>query len=164
MQVSNVSATFTRPADTAVYASGDLVANSTTAGSVVPMSFPLGFSAGTGQTRITRIRLSKSGTTPTNATFRVHIYEQSPTVANGDNGAWSTNKSANYLGNIDAALMLAFSDGCATFGSAAAGSEFVLKLSSGSGTTLYALLEARAAYTPASAETFMLTLECLDAY
>jgi hypothetical protein len=35
-----VSARFTRPSDTTAYASGDLVANSTTAGSVVPMSFP----------------------------------------------------------------------------------------------------------------------------
>ena len=33
------SGTFTRPTDTTAYTSGDLVGNSTTAGSVVPLSF-----------------------------------------------------------------------------------------------------------------------------
>jgi hypothetical protein len=36
--VSPVS--FTRPADATAYASGDIVANSVTAGSVVPLNFP----------------------------------------------------------------------------------------------------------------------------
>lgn len=34
-------ATFSRPADATAYASGDIIANSTTAASVVPMEFPL---------------------------------------------------------------------------------------------------------------------------
>jgi hypothetical protein len=59
------------------------------------------FSTGTGQTRITRARFVKSGTTATLSQFRLHLYEQSPVCANGDNGAWSTSKAANYLGNID---------------------------------------------------------------
>jgi hypothetical protein len=101
MQVWNPSASFMRPNDTTAYASGDLVANSTTAGSVVPMSFPLGGNSMPGTTRVARVRLSKSGTTATNASFRVHLYGASPVVANGDNGAWSTDQAANYLGAID---------------------------------------------------------------
>ena len=37
----NQSQSFTRPGDTTPYASGDLVANSTTAGSVVPLTFTI---------------------------------------------------------------------------------------------------------------------------
>jgi hypothetical protein len=40
----------------------------------------------------------------------------------------------------------------------------ILKLSSGSGTTIFGLLEARAAYVPAAQEVFTITLECLDGY
>jgi hypothetical protein len=162
MQVWNLAASFTRPNDTTAYASGDLVANSVTAGSVVPMQFALGGNAMPGTTRITRARLRKSGTTATNASFRVHLYGASPTAANGDNGAWSTDQAAGYLGAIDVASMKAFTDGCADVGAAAAGSELLIRLPAGA--TLYALLEARAAYTPAANEAFTLTLESLEAY
>jgi hypothetical protein len=157
-QINNPSASFTRPNDTTAYASGDLVANSVTAGAVVPLRIDLGNVAavGHGMTRITRARLTKSGTSPTNANFRIHLYEAAPTPANGDNGAWSTDKAANWLGNIDVTSMLAFTDGCTGTGSATAGSEMFLRLASGS---IFALLEAKAAYTPVANEVFTLTLE-----
>lgn len=162
MLINNSTATFTRPSDTTAYTSGDLVANNTTAGSVTPMTLALANPA-QGQTNILRCRISKSGTTPTNATFRVHFYDALPAVTNGDNGAWLSSKAANYLGFIDCATMLAFSDGCTGYGGATAGAEMRIRLSS-SGASLYALLEARAAYTPVSAEVFTLTVECLDNY
>jgi len=157
-QINNLSASFARPNDTLAYASGDLVANSTTAGAVVPMQIPLGQIAavGHGLTRITRARLTKSGNGIANASFRVHLYEAIPTPANGDNGAWSTDKAANWLGNIDITSMLAFTDGATGTGSATAGSEMFLRLASG---TIFALLEARGAYTPIANEVFTLTLE-----
>jgi hypothetical protein len=52
--------------------------------------------------------------------------------------------------------MLAFTDGCTGTGSATAGSEMFLRLASGA---IFALLEAKAAYTPVANETFTLTLE-----
>jgi hypothetical protein len=162
MQVWNPSAGFARPNDATVYASGDLVANSTTAGSVTPMSFPLGGNSMPGTTRIVRVRLAKSSTTATNASFRVHLYAASPTVANGDNGAWSSDQAANYLGAVDVASMKAFTDGCADVGAAAAGAEMLARLPAGA--TIFALLEARAAYAPAASEVFTLTLESLEAY
>jgi hypothetical protein len=163
MQINNPSATFTRPADTAIYAVGDLVANSVTAGSVVPMAFALGNAFGVGQFRLTRARLVKSGTTVgASATFRLHLYENLPVLSNGDNGAWLTDNAAHWLGNIDVPTMLAFSDGAAGIGSAAAGSELLIKMFAGK--TIYGLLAALGTYTPTSAETFTATLEELDAY
>ena len=157
-QINNLSASFARPNDTTAYAAGDLVANATAAGSVVPLKIDLGNIAavGHGMTRITRARLTKSGTSPTNANFRIHLYEAAPSAQNGDNGAWSTDHAASWLGSIDVASMLAFIDGCIGSGSASAGSEMFLWLASGS---IFALVEAKAAYTPIANETFTLTLE-----
>jgi hypothetical protein len=160
LQLWNISASFTRPNDTNAYSIGDLVANSTTAGSVVPMSFQVGGDNMPGQFRLVRVRLQKSGTTNTNANFRCHFYGASPTVANGDNGAWSTDTSARYFGSIDVATMKAFTDGCCDVGAASAGSEFLIRLASGS--TYYSVLEARATYTPAANEVFTLTVEHLE--
>src|SRR5215467_13349757 len=101
MQVWNPAASFARPNNTTAYAVGGLVANSTTPAQVVPMAFVLGNSYGVGQFRMVRARLSKSGTSATNASFRVHLYGAQPTPANGDGGAWLTDQAANWLGNID---------------------------------------------------------------
>jgi hypothetical protein len=108
------------------------------------------------------VRLSKSGTAATNASFRVHLYGASPTVANGDNGAWSTDQAANYLGAIDVTAMKAFTDGCADVGAAAAGAALLARLPAGA--TIFALLEARAAYAPAANEVFTLVVESLEAF
>ena len=162
MQIWNPSASFTRPGNTTAYVSGQLVANSTSAGAVVPMVLAVGGNSMPGATRITRVRLAKSGTVSANASFRVHLYGASPTAANGDGGAWSTNQSGFYLGAIDVASMKAFTDGSSDVGAALAGSEFLLRLSSG--TAIYALIEARAAYTPAAGEAFTLILETVDDY
>lgn len=162
MYIANPSASFTRPANTTAYASGNLVANSTTAGSVVPLTFALGNSFGPGSFRMTRARISKTGTSATNANFRLHLYQSAPVPTNGDGGAWLTTRAADWLGNIDVTSMLAFADGCCGTGSAAAGSEMFLKLASGA--IVYGLLEAKAAYTPVSGEVFTVTLEEVDAF
>lgn len=158
MLTNTVSASFTRPSDTTAYASGDLVANSTTAGSVTPLSLALANPA-LSKSVVRRVKLMKSGTTATNGAFRVHFYGASPTVANGDNGAWSSNKAANYFGSIDATV-IAFTDGCMGVGAATAGAELQINLTSGA--TVYCLVEARGAYTPASAEVFTLYVEFTD--
>lgn len=152
------SASFTRPADTTAYASGDLVANSTTAGSVAAMQFTVArIAAGSGMIRRARIR--KTGTSITNAQFRLHLYSAAPTASNGDNGAWLTDNAANYLGSFDVTLDKAFTDGAAGNGVPVSGSEINFALASGQ--KVYGLLEARGAYTPASGETFTVSLETL---
>jgi hypothetical protein len=153
------SNTITRPADTTAYSSGDLVANSTTAGSVTAFSFTNAARVAAGSLRIDRVRLYKSGTSAANASFRVHLYNANPSgIANGDNGAWLTS-IAGYIGAFDlsSANARTFSDGVELAGIPMVGSSILTQLASG--TTLYALIEARGAYTPVSAETFTLRAE-----
>lgn len=159
MTVANISGSFTRPNDTTAYASGDLVANSTTAGSVVPVTLGgFGESGGAGSTMIRRCVIRKSGTGTTSASFRVHLYDTSSiTFANGDNSAWSTNKVANYLGAFDVTVDRAFTDGAWGAGAPVTGSELLERFASGQ--SLYAVVEARGAYTPTANEVFTITLD-----
>ena len=147
-------ASFTRPNDITAYAANDLVANSTTAGSVTPMTFR--FPTGEGKNaRITAVKVQKSGTTPTNGNFHIRLYAASPTCANGDNGAWSTSLS-DYVGKLDPAIVEAFTDGSAVVSTFAEGSDTVYHFSTTE--SLYGLLVADAAYTPAALEVFTVTL------
>lgn len=153
-----VSGSTTRPADTTAYASGDLIANSTTAGNVVPIPLPVARLPGSGACRIKRMRVRKSGTSITTCTIRVHLYARSPTVAAGDNAAWSSNKVADYLGAFDVVVDKAFTDGAFGVGAALVGTD-VSFVTASDLTTIYALLEARSIYTPASAEVFTISAE-----
>jgi hypothetical protein len=164
MQIFNPSASFTRPANTTAYAAGQLIANSTTAGSVAPMQFNMGNIFPVNQFRLTRARLVKTGTAAIAANgIRIHLYQgTAPTCTNGDGAAWLTTSAAGWIGNIDVTSMLAFSDGAAGTGSCPAGSEIMLRAAASG--PIYALLMALGAYTPISGEVFTLTLEELDAY
>lgn len=157
MQILAVTSnTITRPNDTTAYASGDLVANSTTAGSVTPFSFNLGFCRGV---KLWRVSISKSSASVTNAAYRVHLFNDSPTVANGDNGAISATRSS-YIGFVDvAAPATAFSDAYLGNGifvnNSVAAPLFMYTDLDG---YVYGLLEARAAYTPTAQETYAISL------
>lgn len=155
-----VGGSFSRPADTTAYASGDLVANSATAGSVVAIPVTAARING-GSARVTRARLKKSSASLTNAQFRVHLYRDDPAastgISNGDNGAWLT-KEATYLGSFDITMDRAFSDAAKGVGVPTTGPFVAFEAAAGS-QLIYALIEARAGYTPASAETFTLALE-----
>lgn len=160
MQITSPSASFTRPADTTSYSVGDLVANSTTAGSVAPMSWKVN----AGPFTIKRARILASTTTVSNFNMRLHLYSASPVAANGDNAAYSTTLAANYLGYIScdgsATPGGKFSDGAVAIGAAAAGAEINVKVSPNG--TIYGLLEALAAYGPGSAEVFTVTLDLIE--
>lgn len=157
---TNPTATFTRPSDTTQYASGDLVANSTTAGSVVAMTFTVGRVAG-GSCMLRRCKLHTSSTSTTSASFRLHLFRTAPaTITNGDNGAFSVSGVANYIGAFDVTVDRAFTDGAAGMGVPVVGTEMSIDLASG--TSIFGLLEARAAYTPTSAGTFTITLDNLQ--
>jgi hypothetical protein len=155
MIIVNTSANFTRPEDTTQYTSGDLVANSTTAGSVVPMTFVVPNRG----IKLWRVSLLRSATTVTDAQFRLHLYNNSPTCANGDNGAWSTTASG-YQGYVDIdGQNQAFSDDGLAFGVYVNNSVFApMYIYADSDRLIYGLIEARDTYTPASAEVFTATL------
>jgi hypothetical protein len=167
MAIRNMTGTFTRPSDTTAYASGDLVANSTTAGSVAAVELKhIGNRPG-GTSIIRRCIVRKSGTSTTNASFRVHLYRSSViTFANGDNGAWSTSGVANYLGYFDVTVGTAFTDGAHGAAGPAVGSEVLVKFgvdaNSVNVSSVWAVLEARGAYTPTSAEVFVVGVDLID--
>ena len=158
-----ISANFTRPADTTAYAAGDLVANNTTAGSVVPLSFANVVRTAGDCVRIERVRIEKSGTSLTNASFRLHLFEASPTPTVGDNGvfnnagALATNNILNYAGSFPVVMTVSGSDGAMGIGIPTTGTG--VTISPTSGTTVYGFLEVTAAYTPASGEVFYAVLE-----
>lgn len=153
--IGRIQVSFTRPANTTAYATGDIVCNSTTLGSVVAMTFAIARTTNAGG-RIRRARLRKTGTNITNASFRLHLYSALPTPSNSDNGVFLTDKAANYVGFLDfaAANAIAFTDGAAINAVPAVGSEMNF-----TSDNYYGFLEARGAYTPASAEVFSLELE-----
>ena len=153
--ILNPSASFTRPANTTAYASGQLVANNAAAGSVAYTALTVARVSG-GSFMLRRVKLKKSNTSLTNAQFRVHFYTSTPTFSNGDGAAWLTTESG-YLGSMDITMDRAFSDSAAGFGVPNNGFDINALLASG--TTIAWALEARAAYTPASAEVFTLTVE-----
>jgi hypothetical protein len=152
------TANFNRPADTTAYAVGDLVANSTTAGSVAAMQLSaIRVAAGSGILR--RLRLYKSSAGLTNAQFRAHLFSAAPTISAGDNAAIALSGVASYLGPADITLTQAWTDG-AWGATDMLFNDLQIKLASGQ--VVWALLEARAAYTPVSAETFTLVAEFLQ--
>jgi hypothetical protein len=148
------TATFNRPADTTAYAIADLIANSTTAGSVVPMSLVTRSGGGI----LNRVRLKVNDTAWKAGVIRVHLFRNLPTVTVGDNGALNASETyqfteSDYLGYVDVTLAQATSDG---FAKGFAAFQVIFDVG---GAGIYGLLEARTAVTPGSAKTFTLTLE-----
>lgn len=147
---------FTRPADTTAYASGDLVANSTTAAAVMPLSCDCARVPGGGGV-IAGVHLRKSAASVTTASFRVHAFTGAPTfVTGGDNSALSTvlaTGSQRHIAQFDVTFGSAGADGA--FGLALAALALPFRCEPGS-RSLWWVVEAQSAYTPASGEVFEL--------
>jgi len=161
VQYPRVSATasFTRPADVTAYAFGELVANSTTAGSVVPLTI-IAARANDISGQVIRGVLLKSGAVLTGALFRVHLFNVSPTVTNGDNAVFMPANLTNWLGALDVTIATAATSGSGGVALPVLGSSIPFVPAAGT-QNLFALIEARAAYTPANGEIFTLELEVL---
>lgn len=159
-----LTATFNRPADTNAYAAGDLVANSTIAGSVVPLTFAEAVRVPGEAIRLERARLRKGSTSLTNAQFRVCILRIPPVLSVGDNGVFDSanvmalSDIAEYVGAFDISMDKAAASGARGVGVPTVGGGITL-VPGNSSTTIYALIQATAAYTPTSGESFTLTLE-----
>lgn len=150
--------TFTRPVDTTPYSAntgsvtGDLMANSITAGAVaaLPFAVPAIVAGRTATGAISYIELGMSA--PHAATVRVHLFRTTaPTVTNGDNGALlvSNFDFDKYLGFVDVVL----APGPA--GGSIGKTECSVPYSKADGDVIYLLLENFAtAITPVSLELF----------
>lgn len=151
----------TRPADVTAYAVGDLVANSTTAASVVALSFTSAGRIASGNGAIVGASIQKSTNVTTSVALRLHLFTVVPTfVTSGDNTAMTTVVVASakgYLGYIDVPAFTGFSD--VAWGSGAPdNSRGLIPFVAAATPTIFGVLEARGAFTPASAEVFTVFL------
>jgi hypothetical protein len=155
----NAGASFTTPSGTSAYSSGQLIANSATAGSVAPLAFTVcRQTGGTGMVRRARIKTLDTGFA--GVVVRLHLYRDSPTVANGDHATWSSTESA-WLDDIDVTLDHAFSDPSEKgVGAPNHGSEINFDCAAGL-QTIFGLVEARGAVTPQGAKAMTVVLETL---
>ena len=144
-------AKFNRPANTTPYVADRLVANSTVAASVAPMAIQV-LSAQGGLCRFSRAKLTKTSVNLSNAVFRLHLFTALPVVANGDNGVFSVTGVKDYIGAFDVVVDTAFVDGSCGFGLPVVGLDQYSRILSG--TIIYVLIQAKAAYTPTSGEEF----------
>ena len=156
-------ANFTRQANTTPYASGQIVAPAgSPTGSVTPLVLTCSRKPG-GTGLVRRVRVASSNIAGVGASLRVHLFRQAPTVTVGDGGSFAGavgGVAAIHLGWSDVTLDRPFSDGVRGVGAPDTGSEIVFDAVAGS-TSLYALVEARGAYTPQSGETLTVALELL---
>lgn len=138
-------ASFTRPANTTQYTAGDVVNGDTV---LVPIVLTVNQPGG----RITQMRLTKSGEVLTLSTFRVHLFSGS-FVLDADNAIFTKLHAnrASYLGFVDPPIMV--NDG--TGSGAAFTKDDDLRIPF-PGESVYAVIVAVGAYTPASAEVFNL--------
>lgn len=153
--IRKISGTITRPSDTTAYAAGDLVANSTTAGSVTPVTFAFGAPAH--RLSLRNLTIRKSQASITNANFRLWLLDASPTVTNGDNGAIAGTWLSTAICEPIQVDVIALLTGGGAIGSSVFTEDMIILPG-----TIYALLEATAAYTPASAEVFTLEMTALE--
>lgn len=155
-----VTASTIRPANTTAYAIGDIVG--------VPIEL-VGVTRGAGEAfRIERARLRKTSPLLSNAAFRIHLFRKIPAPTNADNGAFDPGTGIlaladieGYIGTIDVTMNYAAVAGARGVGAPATGSGITCETGAvvDHETSVWAIIEARAAYVPTSAETFYVTLE-----
>src|ERR1700730_14367879 len=100
---SNPTSTLTRPANTTAYAANQLIASSTTAGSVVVHSF----SIATGGAILSRLRLRTNATSGWGGVnLSINLWSAAPTYTNGNGGAYAAaTGSADWLANFLVSLI-----------------------------------------------------------
>ena len=157
------SYSFQRPANTTQYAENELIANSATAASVLPMRWNTDGIGGSG--KIVAVRVFTDNEAVTAAVYNVHIFKSDPGVpTNGDNGAYAVASVRDLLATVVCDL---------SSGATASTTDkmerialtvpivFQLPPDTPTGVSLYGFISTGTAgtYTPASAELFEVTLE-----
>lgn len=161
MALVHLEDSFNRPTGTTQYAANDLVANSTTAASVVPLSWVIPTGLGRGF-KIQEWHLYKSdGADVTGADFDLYLWHTSPTSTAGDNEAFVTSNvmaatSSGFLGVLAGGQMTGASDDA--IGVYAMNQSNTIYHSIHGFNTLYGLLVAQGTYTPADSEEFRVHL------
>jgi len=150
--------TVTRPSNTTAYTAGDVIGD--TSGSAIITLSNIGPSGGYVLLQSVRLFIGNTSVPAGMSGFRLHLYTASPTAI-ADNAAFDlvSGEVANYAGYIDlptpqdlGSTLFTQADYCGT----------AVKLASAS-TSLFAELETRGAYTPASGTTYNLRVMTLEA-
>lgn len=147
-----------RPADTADYAVGDLIGASTAPGVGNVMVLPAVARIPGGTGRVIRVRAATNQAAFV-GTLRVHLFKTQVAPAVGDNGvlAAAVANYVNYYGSADVTLAQGIlSDGSKGF--MAFSPPVAFDVPAGA-SDIYALLETRTAFTPASGQRFSVTVE-----
>lgn len=158
---------FTRPNDSTAYSGqtstqpGDVIANSTTAGSVSAPSFAIPSISGSGNAEGVISLVEVQVDLGFYATIRAHLFKTTaPTVANGDNGrlAVSNFDIDKYLGYVDVPM----SPG-PTGGGIGVVDKANIPYTKATGDSIYVLLESAISFTPNGANVFKVRLGALRA-
>lgn len=171
MPLRHTSASFTRPNDSTAYTAGDLVANSVTAASVTNLQFLFGRNGMLGRRMSIRnayLNVSGAGAIASK-TLRLHLFTAAPTyVTGGDNSAISTVVAtgfAAWVGSLAITQTLLMADGSVGMGGPSTGQDIQIDLTGQPSITdeltLFGLLEATGAYTPAAQEIYTVTIAAL---
>jgi hypothetical protein len=150
--------TITRPSNTTAYLAGDVVGD--TGGSAIITLSNIGPSGGYVLIQSVSLVFSDTSVPSGMGAFRLHLYQASPTAI-ADNAVFDLVSAdrATYMGFVDIAVPTDF--GSSLYTQVDYPGRLV-KLASAS-TTLYAELETRGAYTPASASTISVRVATLEA-
>lgn len=156
--ISQVTVELTRPSDTTAYTIGDVVSNSTSATVLLVFTNVARVNAGTGYIVAAILNTDKKSITPR---LRVHLYNASnPTVSN-DNAAHRELYAdiGKKITHFDMPAMVTPADTTnSTLSRTVENNIRIPYVCAAASRTLYILLEAMDAFTPASAEKFSLTL------
>lgn len=143
--------TVTRPGNATAYSAGQLVYSTTATGQLLTTTCQVTTVTGQAFT-ILKSRLFKSSSGTTNAVYRMHYFNQQPTLTSGD-GATFVITSGGWLGSTDVTVNQPFSVGAAGIGAPTVGSTIAGTPVAGT-IYVYVAIEARATYTPVSGEVY----------
>lgn len=159
-----ITASYTRPADTTAYAAGDMLADSTSAATVLTFA---GVARGNGLGFILDgVSLIYSGAPATKPDLELHLFDTAPTLQN-DNATWNPLDA-----DLDKALlMISFPGSGATICAPLASSGNMVQHASpairshacaAGASAIYGVLVVRNAYTPTSGEKFTFRLHAIQ--
>lgn len=160
---AKITATFTRPADTTTYAAGDVVANSTTAPTVITFSGVAGANGGYG--RLLRVNMIDSANKATPGMFELWLFDTAPGLDN-DNAAF-TPTDAELQNLIDVIPLESnyIGDATADAGGNRVYTSGLLELPFKCGasvTAIYGELVVRNDYIPVSGESFYFIMDVIQ--
>ena len=158
-----ITASYPRPADTTAYAVGDVLADSTSAATILTFA-NVARSAGLGFL-IDGVTLIQSTAPTTLPSLELHLFDTSITMQN-DNAAWNPTdadlaKSLGYIKFPGTQVAGAASGGNGNSVLSVA-TDIKSRAAAAAATSIYGVIVVRNAYTPASAESFTFRLHVIQ--